>query len=193
MTANEILEHIRQGGDSRELGVKALFDGFRRPMIHFFMFKGLTPDDAADLFQETVIKIVQGISRYHPSETGQAWIWAIARNALVDQQRSMLRQSRVVKSFESDEELDQEISSFAAPTVEPHTERVDECFERGFAKFESIESDRAYALLLQMEDKSIDEIAGVIGRTKAATKEYLSQCRKKLAPFLQPCRELLTM
>jgi hypothetical protein len=38
---------------------------------------------------------------------------------------------------------------------------------------------------------SIREIAGILERSEGATREYLSQCRKKLEPFLQVCRELL--
>jgi hypothetical protein len=42
-----------------------------------------------------------------------------------------------------------------------------------------------------MEGESIEEIGNRIGRTIAATKEYLSQCKKKLLPFISHCRELL--
>jgi hypothetical protein len=34
----------------------------------------------------------------------------------------------------------------------------------------------------------IAQIAGALGRSAAATREYLSQCRKKLRPFIEHCR-----
>jgi DNA-directed RNA polymerase specialized sigma24 family protein len=51
--------------------------------------------------------------------------------------------------------------------------------------------ERAYALTLQMEGASIAEISERLGRSLAAAKEYLSQCRKKVQPFVAHCTELL--
>ena len=45
--------------------------------------------------------------------------------------------------------------------------------------------------LLQMDGHSIEEIGLRIGRTIAATKEYLSQCKKKIQPYIAHCTELL--
>ena len=45
--------------------------------------------------------------------------------------------------------------------------------------------------MLQMDGLSIEEIGLRIGRTMAATKEYLSQCKKKVQPFIAHCTELL--
>ena len=42
-----------------------------------------------------------------------------------------------------------------------------------------------------MEGASVQDIADRIGRTAAATKEYLSQSRKKLQPFIAHCADLL--
>jgi RNA polymerase sigma factor (sigma-70 family) len=71
-------------------------------------------------------------------------------------------------------------------------ERADHCFEQGFARFKEIEPERAKVLSLQLDDLSIEKIAEKIGRTNGATKEYLSQCRKKLAPYVEHCTELLS-
>ena len=68
---------------------------------------------------------------------------------------------------------------------------ADECVAEGLLQFGEQLPDRAHALVLQMEGESIEEIGHRIGRTIAATKEYLSQCKKKLAPFISHCRELL--
>jgi hypothetical protein len=38
---------------------------------------------------------------------------------------------------------------------------------------------------------SIAEVAELLERNPGATREYLSQCRKLLRPFLEPCRALL--
>jgi DNA-directed RNA polymerase specialized sigma24 family protein len=58
-------------------------------------------------------------------------------------------------------------------------------------KFNRVEPERAMVLMLQMDGLSIDEIGLRIGRTMAATKEYLSQCKKKIQPFIAHCTDLL--
>jgi hypothetical protein len=45
--------------------------------------------------------------------------------------------------------------------------------------------------MLQMDGLSVEEIGHRIGRTIAATKEYLSQCKKKIQPYIAHCTDLL--
>jgi DNA-directed RNA polymerase specialized sigma24 family protein len=68
---------------------------------------------------------------------------------------------------------------------------VDQCVEAGLGKFSNQEPERAYVLTLQMEGLSVADIGERIGRTVAATKEYLSQCKKKIQPFIAHCTEHL--
>lgn len=69
---------------------------------------------------------------------------------------------------------------------------VDECVDRGMDAFIAQMPERAGALNMQMDGASISEIAVHLGRTVAATKEYLSQCRKHLQPFVAHCVALLS-
>ena len=57
-------------------------------------------------------------------------------------------------------------------------------------KFAKTYPERSYALDLQQEGCSIKEISSYIDRTPAATKEFLSQCRKKLIPFIKHCLDI---
>jgi RNA polymerase sigma-70 factor (ECF subfamily) len=69
---------------------------------------------------------------------------------------------------------------------------VDECVDRGMDAFVAQMPERAEALNMQMDGASISQIADHLGRTVAATKEYLSQCRKHLQPFVAHCTALLS-
>lgn len=69
---------------------------------------------------------------------------------------------------------------------------IDECFGRGMDVFMAQMPVRGQALNMQMDGASVSEIAAKLGRTVAATKEYLSQCRKHLQPFVVNCTELLS-
>ena len=70
--------------------------------------------------------------------------------------------------------------------------KIDECVSKGIEEFSSREPERAEVLLMQIDGLPIKNIANHMKRTEAATKEYLSQCRKKLKPFLSVCFEILT-
>ena len=69
---------------------------------------------------------------------------------------------------------------------------IDACVAAGLLAFSADMPERAFVLGLQMDGLSIDAIGLQIGRSIAATKEYLSQCRKKIQPFIAHCADLLS-
>ena len=175
-----------------DAGVKALYETTAQPMLRFFVYKGTSGDDAKDILQETFIKIVRGAASYSGQGTAKSWIWQIARNCLSDQQSkqgSRAKHETAVndEQWESLEQTtaDPKAISCAAPGS------VDECVSTGLEKFNRHEPERAFALMLQMDGLSIEEIGNRIGRTMAATKEYLSQCKKKIQPYIAHCTDLL--
>ena len=91
----------------------------------------------------------------------------------------------------NDEQWDSLAEKPAEPTPASSVSSVDECVSAGLDLFGSREPERAFVLVLQMKGTSIEEIAHQIGRTMAATKEYLSQCRKKIQPLIAHCADLL--
>jgi len=191
MRAEEIISGICGGGRNREEAVRCLIEEYHRPFSKFFIFKGLNPQDAEDLFQEVVIKVLKGVKKYRPENKAEAWLWQVARNGLTDYQRQSWRESRVITPTSNDGEWNVLLDTTeGAPTVADE-DRVDNCVELALKEFEVENPDRAFALLMQMEERSIAEISSAIGRSLGATKEYLSQCRKKLTPFVHHCFELL--
>ena len=59
--------------------------------------------------------------------------------------------------------------------------------ENKFKIFTQDMPDRAYVLELKMNQIADKEIALRINRTLAATKEFISQSRKKIAPYIEDC------
>jgi RNA polymerase sigma-70 factor (ECF subfamily) len=68
---------------------------------------------------------------------------------------------------------------------------VDQCVADGLEQFAMEMPDRAVALNLYLEGASMEDISVQIGRSVSATKEYLSQCRKKIKPYIAHCTENL--
>ena len=175
-----------------DAGVKALYQSAAQPMLRFFVFKGVSGDDAKDVLQETFVKIVRNVASYTGDGAAKAWIWQIARNSLTDHQRKQggLANHETAVNDEQWKTLEETAADPTAPTCGA-TGSVDECVSTGLDNFNRVEPERAMVLMLQMDGLSIDEIGLRIGRTMAATKEYLSQCRKKIQPFIAHCTDLL--
>lgn len=192
MTEEDIIKLIRTGGKAMDAGVKALYDTAAQPMLRFFVYKGTAGDEAKDILQETFIKIIRSAVNFSGQGEAKAWIWQIARNCLIDHQRKQgsLANHETAVNDEQWESLEQTTPDPNAASCAAHGS-VDECVSAGLDKFNRVEPERALVLMLQMDGLSIEEIGHRIGRTMAATKEYLSQCRKKIQPFIAHCTELL--
>ena len=192
MTEEDIIKLIRAGGKAMDAGVKALYDTTAQPMLRFFVYRGTSGDEAKDILQETFIKIVRSAGSYSGQGEAKSWIWQIARNCLIDHQRkqgSLANHETAVN--------DEQWESLAQTTPDPNATScavpgsVDECVSAGLDQFNRREPERALVLMLQMDGMSIEDIGLRIGRTIAATKEYLSQCKKKIQPYIAHCTDLL--
>ncbi len=71
-------------------------------------------------------------------------------------------------------------------------EALQQCYDRAYAGFAQSFPAAAQALDRVVQDRwSVRDLAALLQRTEGATREYLSQCRKKLKRFLEPCAPLL--
>lgn len=190
MTEDHAISLIRAGGKPLDAGVKALYDNLAQPMLRFFVYRGLSGDDAKDVLQEVIVSIVRGAAGYSGAGSATAWVWQIARNSLTSYLRK--RSGRQDHEVTVDEEAwDRVETTTPAPQPLAPGTSVDECVSGGLAKFSDLMPERAHVLMWQMEGVSIAEIGERIGRSTGAAKEYLSQCRKKIQPFIAHCTELL--
>ena len=188
---------IKSGGRQQEVALRALYRKaaeFRRR----FRYKGLTVQVADDLIQETIVKIFRSASSYSGSggfgdSSANAWMWTIAKNVMNDH----LRGKKADEVSIDDEELGD--ASRSALEVElanknPYGmtgQTAQDCVSRGLEEFAAAHPDRHRALEMQLDGEDIESIGRRIGRTVTAAKEFLSQCKKKLAPFIEHCTELL--
>lgn len=192
MTEEEIITMIRTGGAKQDAGVKALYQSSAQAMLRFFSYQGVSSDDAHDVLQETFVKIVRSAEGFSATGSAKAWIWQIARNCLIDYQRKQmsLGEHETAVNDEQWARLE-ETTAGPAPAEASSHGAVEKCVSEGLSRFTQKEPERAHALMLQMEGQSIADIGALIGRTVSATKEYLSQCRKKIQPFIGHCTQHL--
>jgi RNA polymerase sigma factor (sigma-70 family) len=190
MTEEEMLQLIAQGGRARDAAVGALFNCKAQQMLRFFVHLGASAEDAKDVLQDTFLKIVLRAETYNRGGSATAWIWQVARNCLLDHFRKKNRIAEEEVAMDLDQwQLIEETTP--ADTVGGAKQQLDECVSKGLQKFAVHMPERAYVLTLQMEGESIAEISKYLGRSVGAAKTYLSECRKKIEPFIAHCAEQL--
>jgi len=191
MTDEEIISEINAGGDRQTAALKALYLGKGKEFIRYFMWTWkLSRDDANDVLQETVLKILNYADTYRFGGTAGAWMWQIARNTVTDNYR---KKPKEAPTEELDEEGQREAENQTSSVWgESGSRSAEECFSEGLILFKEVEPERAYVIELLVEGVDGQEIANRISRSYTATRQYLTQCRKALAPYIEHCRPLLS-
>lgn len=178
---------IRAGGKQRAEGITLLYRKYVPHIKRFFIRQGQSKENAEDMLQDLFVQVVRNIESYRHEGAFSAWIWTIARNKLISEYRKSRSQ---LSEIEFDENLIEDVSTNPTSGLEQQT--LQSCVRVAFERFSQQYYERAHALtLLTVYGWTIEEMSSFLGRTEAATREYLSQSRKKLRPFLKPCLALL--
>ena len=190
MTAEqEILEQICGGGHGAQIAFKKLYDEVGGDFKRRLKVRGLNEQDAEDVLQQTMIKILLSARTYLGIGSARGWMWSIAKNTMRDKLREHKRRASREISL-SILEPDEERLGQATPELEASS-LLQKCYAEAMDKFMEEHPDRYETILLKMEGIGDQEIAERLGRTYAATRQYISQCRKILKPYLANCLELL--
>lgn len=178
---------IGGGGAAREQAVARLYRSFRAPLLAFFRRNGIAADLAEDLLQDVFIRITQRADTFRGEAQAGSWIWAIARNRLIDHIRE-----RSPELLLDDDGWAVVGDAAAQPEPASDVHSLERCVQRAFMRFGRGAGDRAEALRrVVLDGWEVADVAVFLGRTVRATHEYLSQTRKKFAPFLEECREFM--
>lgn len=182
------LAKILAGGKGVGEGTSELYKAYRRPFLAYFQRNSIDAGQAEDLLQEVFINVVRRAADFRAEAMVSTWMWTIARNKLIDHTRG----SRPELTLDDDGWAAVEATARYEPEPGGSHHAIDDCVSKAFQSFAKQAPDRAEALRrLTLDDWSVDQVAEFIGRTPGATREYLSQCRKKFKTFLEPCREFM--
>jgi RNA polymerase sigma-70 factor (ECF subfamily) len=187
MQPNEVLALLKD--TTNQKGFDALYVWFHAQAIGFLIKRGrLSIDEANDVFQETIIKIFKNMNHLTDDNKFESWVWQILRNTMTDHIRKNKRMSAVEVQSQNEDMPEESIEDYSIKLKDDHQyTSPDDCVSSRLTIFEQNMPDRHYAIRLQMNGLSIKEISNQLGRTLSATKEFLSQSRKKLKPFIEDC------
>ena len=148
--------------------------------------------DAEDVVMIAIEKIYTKAYLVKEEKAFKSWCWTVLENTMRDWHRSKQRKSETPMNIELYDEMEESIIDLNLETT-LNTEQIHDklCIERQWALFAKDFPKSSYALVLQViQGHIIKEITDMIGRrTTVATKEFLSQSKKKVAVYLKKCAE----
>jgi len=176
-----------QGGSEagRRQALTALYRRHAGRLRDYYRRHGASAAEADDWTQDTFMRVLRRAHTVREPQCLTAWVWTTARRVMID----ALRQRRGHQPLT--EAAAERLVDPAAPVAEQLArEQRDQHIREAFERFATLHPERARCLMwATVDDLATAEIADILGRSPGATREYVSQCRKKLRPFLSGLRE----
>ena len=184
----EFMRACREGGHAVEAALRALDRAFFGPLHRDCMRAVHDADLAHDLVQETFIRVWQRCATFQGDGELLAWVQAILRNLILDRLRKPVREVPLERDGEMPFEVERRVAELSRESVlrpedEAARRQLAVTFQRCWERFEQAHPAHATVMRWIAEDGLTNEdIAHLLGRTPGATREFVSQCRKRARP-----------
>lgn len=191
----EFIRACREGGIALESALatldRELFAGLYRECRR----KVRDAAAARDLVQETFIKVWQRCATFHGNSELWPWVRTILRHTMLDAFRRAESKVSLDDGAASARIEARIVELSATQVVTPHdvahSRQLADTFRRCWARFEQYCPAHA-AVIAWISEDGLDNaaVAELLGRSPGATREYISQCRKKARVYLAEWYEL---
>ena len=178
----------RDGGREIEGALRTLDRSYFAVLYRECIRAVRSADAARELVQDTFIKVWQRCATFRGDSELLPWIRVIMRHAILDQLRRPLREVSMEEMQVGDldariEELS--VGQLTRPDDELRRKQLAECFDRCWQRFTQAAPDHAQVVAWIADDGlSHEQIGELLDRTPGATREYISQCRKRARLYL---------
>lgn len=139
-------------------------------------------EDAADLAQETFVRVYQNRTKFNPGQKFSTWLYAIATNLVKDRYRYRTRHPQV--SLDAENEATGENFRESVPEHGPTPGEFLQGAERAEAVREAVgqlpEELRAPLILAEYEELSHAEIGAILNCSPKAVETRIYRARKQL-------------
>jgi RNA polymerase sigma-70 factor, ECF subfamily len=175
------------GGEENALDRLMERHGLR--LFHFLIRQLHDEEEAADLAQETFVRVFQHCARYQPEYRFSTWLFTIAANLARDRQRWKSRHPQV--SLEGPPDDADSVSRWRDRWPAPDAHPADQALshERARAVQEAVaalpEDLRLPLILAEYEERSQREIAAILGCSPKAVEMRIYRARQHLRQRLQ--------
>jgi len=181
----EDIQLVARARTGDERAFRALLEKYERAVFSICLRMVRNRDEAADLAQDSFIRVFGSLDRYNPAYAFSSWLFKITSNLCIDH----LRKRRIV-TFAMDEPVESEKGEFARQYESPDP-TPDETFSRN-EKMQKLEAGiaalpehyRIMLVLRHQEDMSYEEIAESLSIPLGTVKARIHRAREMLKTIL---------
>ena len=175
-------QDMRRLAEGHEVALNALMERHAEKLFHYLVRCLQDELDAADLTQETFVKLYQSRARFDTGQKFSTWLYSIAGNLVKDRYRWRSRHPQVSLDAENDatggsfrDALPQDAPS---PTDDAQKQERAEAVRRAVAALP--EELRQPLILAEYEERSHAEIGAILGCTAKAVETRIYRARQQL-------------
>ena len=173
---------LRAGkGDAAAFG--ALYDRYVEAVYRYVFYRVRNDADAEDLVSDVFVRALRAIPRYEPRVAFLAWLYRIARNAVIDR----ARRSRTQISFE-DALAHPNVDQIVEPDANILALSDKEAVRGALAKLTPLQQE--VIVLRFVEGYSTQEIATLVGKREGTVRGIQFRALEALRALI-PSREAL--
>ena len=168
--------------DGHEAALNSLMERHAEKLFHYLLRSLQHEDDAADLAQETFVKVFQNRTKFDPDQKFTTWLYAIASNLVRDRYRWRSRHPQVSLDAES-EQTDTSLKDNLSAS-EPAPDELMQSEERAATVRKAVaalpEELRQPLILAIYQEMSQGEIAEILKCSIKAVETRLYRARQQL-------------
>jgi RNA polymerase sigma-70 factor (ECF subfamily) len=179
-------QDMRRLAAGHDTALNELMDRHTEKLFYYLLRSLQCEEDAADLAQETFVKVYQSRTRFDPSHKFSTWLYAIATNLVKDRYRWRSRHPQV--SLEAENDRTGIALGETLPEARPSPFESVEAEERADAVRRAVaalpEELRLPLILAEYEERSQAEIGSILGCTAKAVEMRIYRARQQLRSSL---------
>ena len=185
LSDHALIEATKQGD---EAAFAEIVNRYRNPITNF-LYRFLNDyEEAVDLAQETFVRVYFAIERYHTDYAFSTYIYRIATNLAISEIRKRKRRTLLSLTglFQTEDGSETEFQLSDEKSL-PDEDLIEDERNRVIARAIAALPDkyRAPIILREIEDKSYEEIAQILGLGLGTTKSRISRARNLLKEKLK--------
>ncbi len=190
MEKQAFMQACRHGGQLAETALVTMYRDYG-PALWREAWRNLHDTEAArDLLQETLLKAWRACASYRGDAELYAWLVVILRRRAIDMLRSrrpedpLYDREGALRDDVEQAALNFRDSGLTEPGQLLMQHQSEEVFRRCAERFAAEHPQAAQVIRwIAEDDLSPQDVAQLIGRSPGATREYISQCRKKARQY----------
>lgn len=175
------------GGRNREEAFREIYRIYARPVLGFFLNRGIASEECHDLRQETFLNLYRGIDSFRGQSSFETWLFSIAANVW----RNTLRHRSAQRRSGQEVSLQDETTSRPPPQLAEEGQQ-----ENAIVAGESIrllqqeldalpERMRQCFVLRIGQELKYREIASLMEISESTAKSHVHQARRRLRASLE--------